>query len=304
MRAAVFPGQGTQHPGMGERFRNLFAGARDVFALASDVLGRDMEVLCFRSSPEVLRDTRNAQVAVVVTGLAALEVARDVGFEPDLVAGHSVGELTALIAAGAASVEAGLRATATRAELMGALPRGGSMCAVLGLTSAELDELCGSVSTSQAPVVVAVHNAPKSVVVSGEAGAVGSVMAAAKSLGAKCRQLDVSHAFHSPLMTPVAAQWRDYLAELDLHDPVVPIVGNVSAQALTTASDVRAELADQLTSAVLWRQSVENMRDSGVTLALEVGDSRTLAALARNAEPALRTLSLAEPRTLRALSAE
>lgn len=301
MRAALFPGQGTQRPGMGEHFRNLSRRARAVFELASDVLDRDVEALCFRSTPEVLRDTRNAQVAVVVTSLAALEVAREIGFSADVVAGHSVGEMAALVAAEVVDAETGIRATARRAQMMGAMPPVGGMCAVLGLTSDQLEEICESASTVQSCVVVAVHNAPQNIVLSGDLEALGVAVGAVRREGAKVRPLDVSHAFHSPLMAPVAAQWEEYLATLELRDPAVPLVGNVSARLLTTASEVRAELGEQLTRAVMWSQTIETLRSSGVSLAVEVGDSRVLAAFSRNAMVPLRTLSLVEPRSMRAL---
>jgi len=286
---------------MGERFHHLSAGARSVFEEASDVVGRDVAALCFRAPPDELRDTRNAQIAVVVTGLAAYELASEWGFRPEVLAGHSVGELAAVVAAGCLDLTTGIRAVRERAELMGAVPTPGTMAAVGGVDPALLAQLCSSVrDTGQ--VAVAVYNSDANTVIAGDVHAVEAVVAAVKAEGGMARPLDVSHAFHSPLMEPMAAAWSDHVQTLPLRDPKVPIVGNVTAAPLRTASDVREELTAQVLSPVRWAQSLACLGALGVRAAVELGDTRVLAGFSRSATPPLKTISLGHPQGIRSLA--
>lgn len=301
MKAGLFPGQGTQRTGMGERFFHLSGGAKAVFSTASEVLERDIAALCFRAPPDVLRDTTNAQVAVVVTGLAAYEVAAEMGFNPDVVAGHSVGELAAIAVAGCLDLPDVLLAVQRRAELMGALPRVGGMAAIGGIGETRLAELCER-AAEVGRVGIAVHNSDTNVVVSGDVDGVSAVCDAVRAEGGKATVLEVSHAFHSPLMTPVAAPWAEYLDGVAFRDPKTPVIGNVSGQPLHTAADVCTELADQVVRPVRWADSLRRLSAMGVELAVELGDTRALTGMSRNVTPPLETISLGDPKGLRALA--
>ena len=309
MRAALFPGQGAQRPGMGEWFHHRSARARELFRRAGDVLGRDMAELCFRAPASELRDTRQAQVAMVVHSLAGHEVLDEHGWTPDIVAGHSVGELTAAIVAGALGFEVGLQAVARRAELMASVPEAGAMTAVVGLAPEAVAGLCEERAgdgldrdaSGSHRVVVAVTNSATNTVVSGSVDGIEAVEHAARDRGARVSRLPVSHAFHSPLMEPAAAAWAAHLAEVPLAAPRVPVVVNATGRPVTDAASLRSALAGQMTGRVRWHESLLTLRAMGVSTAVEVGDTRVLTAFARGVGGGLRALSLSDRRTLGAL---
>lgn len=295
MRAFVFPGQGTQRTGMGERFANLSPAAHERYVRAGELLGRDVAALCFRAPPEVLRDTRNAQVAVVVTNLAALELVRSVGCRADVVAGHSVGELSALVAAGCLSADDAVRTVDVRAGLMGGVRARGSMASVRGLDVDRVEAICREVAPGQ--VVVAVVNDERDVVVSGPDALVRAVERGARDGGARVAGLEVSHAFHSPSMAEVRVPWEAHVSSLTLHPLDLPVVLNVTGEATTDLSVVRQALIDQVTAPVRWWQSLDTMRALGVDDVLEVGHSRFLSGLARRSI-GVSAASLIEPRAV------
>lgn len=293
MRALLFPGQGSQRTGMGEQLFHVSSRARALYGFASEVLDLDVAALCFRAPPAVLTDTRNAQIAITVTNLAAHEVLLEAGISSDIVAGHSVGELSAVVAAGCLDLTDGLRAVARRAELMGSVTVPGAMVAVTGCPRSRAAAVCDDVAGSTGPVVVAVVNSDVHLVVSGADGAVEEVVRRLREPGVRTQRVAVSHAFHSPLMAPVVGEWRRYLGGLRFADPRVPVVTNVTGEVLESGSSVRDALVAQVTAPVRWRDCLVTMVRRGVETAVETGDSRFLARFSRRVDPPLPTMTVA-----------
>ncbi|MDQ3294265.1 MAG: ACP S-malonyltransferase, partial [Actinomycetota bacterium] len=267
--------------------------ARATFERASDRLGYDISARCALGPAEELTHTLFAQPAVFTCSAAWLAVLADRGLEPDLVAGHSVGEITALHAARALDFDEALDAVHHRAQLMAATPGHGTMAAVVGLDAGVVDRLCAEASVA-GPVVVAVHNAPANVVVSGARPGVEAVVEAAKAAGAvRVVPLAVSHAFHSPLMAEAVEAWSAYVATLPLRTPRCPVALNVTGALSEDVDEIRQAVVDQLTGAVRWADCVVALRDGGATLAVEVGDSKALTGFVRSVDRGLHTVSLA-----------
>jgi [acyl-carrier-protein] S-malonyltransferase len=268
--------------------------AHEIIHQADEVLGFKLSALMFEGPEDELTATANAQPAIFVASLAmlrALELPPDVGFA----AGHSVGEYSALVAAEAMSFEAGLRLVQERGRLMhrAGTDTPGGMLAVLGLDEAGIEDACASV----APLVVcaANYNAPGQVIVSGEAAALTAVTAALKARGAKrVLPLNVSAAFHSPVMAAAASQLRAAIDRVPIRAPKWPIVGNVSAQPLTTEAAIRHELATQIAAPVRWEASIRTMLAAGATTFLEVGPGTVLTNLLKRIAPEAAALSAAK----------
>lgn len=291
VRAVVFPGQGSQRPGMGEKLFHLSARVRSFYRDASDMLGMDVAALCFRAPPAVLTDTSNAQIAVTVTNLASYELLREADAPADLVAGHSVGELSAVAAAGSVATDEVLRAVALRAELMGSLGPGGVMQAVTGCSAATVEATCAEV-TGLGPAVVAVYNTDRHVVVSGSEAAVDEVVRRLRRPGVRVARVAVSHAFHSPLMAAVVDEWRAHLDKLTFARPTVPIVANITGEILEEADAVRDALVAQVVAPVRWAGCLATIAAYGVDTVVEAGDSRYLARYVRQVTPLVRTMPL------------
>jgi [acyl-carrier-protein] S-malonyltransferase len=301
MRAFLFPGQGTQRVGMGQQLCHLYPEAAEVFERAGDVLGFDLARICREGPADELTNTRHAQPAVFTCSAAALAAltARDV--EADLVAGHSVGEFTALMAAGALSFEDGLTAVQRRAELMASVTRLGTMTAVVGLEPAVVERICHQAGAHEdgAVVVVGLYNADRYVVLSGDVEAVRRAEAAVKEAGAlKVLPLAVSHAFHSPLMGEVHERWAAFAQSIDLRVPRLPIALNTTGSLSCDVDEIRQALIDQVTSPVQWASCVRAMTAGGMTHAVEVGDSKVLATLGRNFDRAVTFVSMAGARSV------
>lgn len=315
--AFLFPGQGSQAVGMGADVAAASPAARAVFERADQRLGFALSTLCFQGPEETLKETINAQPAIVAVSLAlraALEeylAARDAGdhLRPSYVAGHSVGEYAALVASGALDLEAALALVRERGRLMheeGTVCPGG-MAAVLGLDDAALQEVCAQATeetlaalgpdASKHPgmgrVVVANLNSPGQVVISGEQQALTRAMELASARGAKrVMALAVSGAFHSPVMEPASAGLARAVAEAPLHDAAIPLVSNISALPLTEAAALRAELARQIVSPVQWVKTVEFLSAQGVTLFVEIGPGQVLSGLVKRIAKGATTLNL------------
>ncbi|MFI5268657.1 MAG: ACP S-malonyltransferase [Chloroflexota bacterium] len=287
----MFPGQGSQFVGMAHDVYDALPAAREVIHQADEVLGYKLSTLMFEGPEDELTATANAQPAIFVASLAmlrCLDLPADVAFA----AGHSVGEYSALVAAEAMSFEDGLRLVQERGRLMhqvGADTPGG-MLAVLGLDEAGIEEACASV----APLVVcaANYNAPGQIIVSGEAAGLAAAEAALKARGAKrVLPLNVSGAFHSPVMAAAAAQLRAAIDRVPIRAPKWAIIGNVSAQPLTTEAAIRQELATQIAAPVRWEASIRAMLAAGVTTFLEIGPGKVLTGLLKRIAPEARILS-------------
>lgn len=274
MKAYVFPGQGSQFSGMGRDIYENSPAARSVFDRACEILGFDIVSVMFEGSDEQLRQTSVTQPAVFIHSVAAAKAVD--GFAPDMVAGHSLGEFSALVAAGALEFEDALRLVAVRAAAMNEACKAnpGKMAAVIMLGEKEVAKICDE---TEGIVVPANFNSPGQIVISGEAEAVGRACAAAKEAGAKrALPLPVGGAFHSPLMEPARAELAKAIGSTPFRTPVCPIFQNVDGQPHTDPSEIKANLVSQLTSPVLWSQSVVNMAAAGATEFIELGPGEVL----------------------------
>jgi [acyl-carrier-protein] S-malonyltransferase len=280
--AFLFPGQGSQHVGMGKTLAANVPEARAVFDQADDLLGFSLSTLCFSGPEADLVDTVNQQPAIFTTSMAVLQAlrARPDWQPPQYAAGHSMGEISALVAAGALDFAAGLQLARRRGELMkqaGSAHPGG-MAAILALDIPTVTELCTAAAAATGQVVqVANDNCPGQVVISGDGTAVEAVMAAAKDAGArKVVRLPISIAAHSPLMASVSDTFANFIDTLPLQPAQIPLVGNVTATLLTDPEDLRAELRTQLTAGVAWTASMRLLVERGVDTVVEIGPGDTL----------------------------
>jgi len=284
--AFVFPGQGSQAVGMGYDLAVHYPLAKQTFREADDILGFPLSRLMWDGPEEDLNDTVNTQPALYVHSVAAQRVFSHLfpGFQSATVAGHSLGELSALTAAGALPFSDGLRLVRTRGELMkraGKLSPG-SMAAILGLDISALDKVCAEASAPDEIVQVANDNCPGQVVVSGAKAAVARAIEGAKAAGAKrAIPLVVSIAAHSPLMASIQDEWNEAVDACTMNDPVIPVIGNVHAEPMTTVDELRADIKAQMGSRVRWTESVQGMLGSGVQAFVEVGSGSVLLGLIR-----------------------
>jgi len=282
MRAMIFPGQGSQKPGMGQALATSNDAAASVFDRASSATGKDLRAVCWELSEEELRQTQNAQLALFVTSVAAF-YAQDEQFH--FAAGHSVGEYAALVCAGVLSVEDGAKLVQRRGELMASagLLAPGTMAAVLGLDREPLTAVCESVS---GVVVIANDNCPGQLVISGEVEAVKLASEKASEAGAKrVLPLNVSGAFHSPLMAGAAVRMREALDAVEFGAGDVPVVANVTAE--VQSDNWASILEQQLVSPVRWTESVQFMVSQGVTEFVELGGGEVLGGLIKRIDRAV-----------------
>lgn len=302
--AFVFPGQGSQSVGMGSLLAAASPAAAAVFRAADASLGEPLSRLAWDGPAEALDRTENAQPALLATSIAYLAAVRErwtaagvTAPQPAFAAGHSMGQYSALVAAGAVSLADGLRLVRERGRLMQASGAGrdGAMAAIIGLDEAALPEL---VAGGEAIGVfgVANRNAPGQVVVSGDRRAVAAGVELARTLGArKVVVLPVSVAAHSPLMAEAAEGLRRALEAVTFHDPTTPLLANADARPITTAAGCRAELVEHLTTGVDWIAAIERMVAAGVTTFVEVGPGRVLTGLIRRIAPDAEAMALDDP---------
>ncbi|MHB0940048.1 MAG: ACP S-malonyltransferase [Armatimonadota bacterium] len=292
--AGLFPGQGSQTVGMGQELVERFQLARDTFSEADDILGFSISAVCFEGPADELKRTSIAQPALVTISTAYWRVLASHDFRCDAVAGHSLGEYSALVAAGALSFPDALRLVRRRGELMeeAAARRPGGMAAVIGPTDAEVRELCDEVSKAHGTLTAANYNSPGQVVVSGTLDAIAAVRSAAKERGARAIPLAVSGPFHSPLMREAAAAFGEILAEVPIAVPSVPVIPNVTADPTSDPALLRDALERQITGAVQWVRTVYAMRNMGIQRFVEIGPGNVLAGLVQRTTPESTTLSV------------
>jgi [acyl-carrier-protein] S-malonyltransferase len=307
--AFLFPGQGSQKVGMGKELAAAEPSARAVFAEADEILGFPLSHVCWEGPAEELNDTAVTQPALLTHSVAVLRAlaARQPRLAPAIVAGHSLGEFSALVSAGALEFPAALRLVQERGRLMkdaGQRTPGG-MAAVLGLEVEQVDDICRAVASESGGVVqVANDNCPGQIVISGDETALATAMERLAAAGAKRTiRLAVSIAAHSALMAPASASFGQRVDEAGLRDPALPVVGNVGADVLRSSAELRADLKAQLTSRVRWTESVRRMIAAGTQAFAEVGTGEVLIGLIRRIDrtPTLTALDL--PATLDAFLA-
>jgi len=306
--AFLFPGQGSQVVGMGHGLAQAEASAADIFARADQILGYSLSRLCWEGPAEDLNDTVHTQPALLVHGCALLAVLgeRLPDFQPAFVAGHSMGEYTALVAAQSLTFEDALSLVRERGLAMQAAgaENPGGMAAVLGLDVEQVDQVCQAASRASGGIVqVANDNCPGQIVISGEEHALEAASQSLKAAGArKVIRLAVSIASHSPLMTPAQARLNRAIDAARIREPVCPIVGNVEARVLPSVEAIRRDLSSQLMSRVRWSESVQSMAAGGVTTFLEIGPGSVLTGLVKRIVPSIEAVSLDAPETLSALT--
>jgi [acyl-carrier-protein] S-malonyltransferase len=303
--AFVFPGQGSQEVGMGADLVKAYPEAAATFAQADDVLGFAFSDLCFNGADEVLNDTINTQPALYVMGVALLRVLNAVQPSPAFVAGHSLGEFTALTAAGALDFADGVKLVRERGRLMKEAGQRspGAMAAILGLSADDVRALCAEASQQTGkPLVLANDNCEGQLVISGDKEALQAAQPLAEARQAKkFIQLAVSVAAHSPLMASIAPDFSQVLASTSLSTPTIPIIGNVQAAPIKTVDEIRAELSAQLTSTVRWTESVQYMRQAGIETFIELGPKDVLTGLIKRIDRAAKRVNLNNATSMAAL---
>ena len=309
MLALAFPGQGSQRVGMGKAFYDRYPVARETFEEANEILGADLAALCFEGPEAELRLTAHAQPAILTTSIAVWRaLCSQVGTTeymewgeiiPDVVAGHSLGEYSALVCAGALSFPDGLRLVRERGQAMQeAVPDGqGAMAAILGASREQVEDLCKVASAGEI-LQAANLNGASEIVISGTQSAVERAVELATSYDATAKRLQVSAPFHCPLMAPAARRLEQVLADVEVRSPQVPIIANVDAEPHREASHLKQLLIEQVTAPVRWEDGVRKMAEMGVGEIFELGPGGTLTKLIRRIAPEIRVLSVEGPEQL------
>jgi [acyl-carrier-protein] S-malonyltransferase len=293
--AFVFPGQGSQAVGMGKDLYLNSSSAREVFDEVDDVLGRSLSDVMFNGPSDELTRTENAQPAILTASIAAwrtLEEATESVAIPDMAAGHSLGEYSALVVAGVLSVSDAVRLVCERGRLMQLAcdERPGGMAALIGIDEVTVAEIC-----REAGVDMSTVNTPEQIIIAGEHRGLAVALDMASARGAKkAIPLSVGGAFHSGLMSPAQSGLDEAIDSTEFQDPLVPIIGNVDAQPLQTAEDVKSELRRQLTSCVQWNNGIRHMLDDGVDEFVEMGNGRILGGMIRRIDRRAKVVSLNE----------
>lgn len=309
-RALVFPGQGSQAVGMGKDLYDAFASAREVFQEVDDALGQSLSKLMFEGPGDELTLTENAQPALMTVSLAAMAVLKseggfDLSSSADFVAGHSLGEYSALAAAGTFSLADTARLLKLRGQSMQqAVPVGeGAMAALLGLDLDATKEVVEAAAEGEV-LATANDNAPGQVVVSGKTSAVERAVDVAKEKGAKrAMLLQVSAPFHCPMMASAADVMAKALSEVEMSAPAVPLIANVTAAPVSDPAEIQRLLVEQVTGMVRWRESVETMKSKGVDTLVEVGSGKVLSGLTRRIDRELTSSNVASPADVEAFLA-
>lgn len=304
--AFVFPGQGSQYVGMGRELWDQFAVAREIFEQADAALGFPISRLCFEGPAEELNQTVHTQPAILTVSIAALKALQQTfPVAPAMLAGHSLGEYSAMVAAGAMTFTDAVRLVRQRGRLMQeAAPAGGMMAAVLGLGREQVIQSCRQAADA-GTVEPANFNCPGQVVISGSAAGVNRAMELCKAAGAKrCIPLAVSGPFHSSYMQTAGRQLAEALARLAVADLAVPVVSNVTARAVKTAAEARALLAQGVYNPVRWEDCVQFMAENGITTMVEIGPGKVLTGLVKKISKEMQTMNIEDRASLEKVLAQ
>lgn len=288
--AYIFPGQGSQYVGMGKDLYENNSIARELFQKADDMLGYDLTKLCFNGPEDELRQTQNTQPAIFLHSMVLFNLVKELNF--DMTAGHSLGEYSALVAAGALSFEDGLRLVRLRGELMqkAGVEQPGTMAAIIGLNADIIESICKEAS-AEGIVQPANFNSPDQIIVSGSKEGVKKAMDLAKIKNAKLvKELPVSGAFHSPLMESAQSGLKKALENVNIQDLRIPVYTNVTALPVYQSNQIKEMLVRQLTSTVKWEQSVINMINEGANIFIEIGPGRVLQGLVKRINSSVTVL--------------
>ena len=302
----VFPGQGSQVVGMGFELAEQFESVRDFYKRADQALQFSLSDLIFQGPQEKLTLTANAQPALLTTSIAIMSRLQQFDIKPDYVAGHSLGEYSALVAGGVLTFEDAVRIVRKRGEFMEeAVPAGlGKMAAILGLNRQLLEDITVSVSTGGNPVQLANINSPGQIVISGSAEGVTLACEKAKEAGAKrAIMLDVSGPFHSSLMEPAASKLSEVFFKVSWKDASIPVISNVHAKPITSSDEIKEKLLQQLYSPVLWQDCVEHMIEMGVDTFIEIGSGKVLSGLIKKINRAVKVYSVSNEIEIQAVVA-
>ncbi|HEV8140864.1 MAG TPA: ACP S-malonyltransferase [Pyrinomonadaceae bacterium] len=301
--AYIFPGQGSQSPGMGRELADKFPAARQIFEEADDALGFALSTLCFNGPAEELQLTENTQPAILATSVAVLRAIESEGFpKPDFVAGHSLGEYSALVAAGSLSLSDAVKTVRARGRYMQeAVPVGtGAMAAILGSDVETVNAACAEAAQGQVCSAANI-NSPGQIVIAGDAAAIDRAIEILKARGAKrAVKLNVSAPFHCALMKPAQEHLTANLDALQFDDLATPLVTNVDAKPIKTGAEARDSLVRQVSQPVRWLESVEFLSSHGVQTFIEIGPGKVLSGLVRQINRELRCLSVEDDSSLRA----
>lgn len=299
--AFLFPGQGSQSVGMAKDLVNTYSKYEKYLSTAEKSLGFSISTLMFEGPMEELTKTYNAQPALLLSSTIAASLLMEYGVQPEYLAGHSLGEYSALVMAGALSVKDGATIVHKRGKFMNeAVPAGqGAMAAILGMEAAALEEVTDSITANGHPVQIANLNCPGQIVISGTAEGVRLASESAKENGAKrAIPLAVSGPFHSSLMRPASSKLAVELAMISVNTPKVPVIANVTAQPVTTVEPIRQLLIEQVTAPVRWEESVRKMIDLGVDTFIECGPGNVLSGLVKKIDRSVTTLSVHDSESL------
>ncbi|MFZ3587956.1 ACP S-malonyltransferase [Bacillus sp. DJP31] len=300
--AFIFPGQGSQSVGMGKQLADLYPEVQTIFTIADEKLGISLSSIIFEGPTEKLILTVNTQPALLTTSMAIYEKFKQSGIVPDFVAGHSLGEYTALVAAGSISFEDAVYAVRKRGEFMEeAVPAGlGAMAAVLGLEMEMLEQVTTSVTNEGHSVQLANLNCPGQIVISGTAKGVEMASVRAKENGARLViPLEVSGPFHSSLMMPAAERLKEVLNGIEILEAKVPVIANVTALPMNGSDEIKEKLIQQLYSPVRWQQSVEKLIELGVGTFIEIGPGKVLSGLVKKVDRSIKTYAVSDEESLR-----
>lgn len=297
--ACVFPGQGSQYVGMGKEICDHHPIARKIFSEASEAIGTDLLHLCFYGPAEELNKTHRTQPCILTLSIAIYSVITEKKILPAVVAGHSLGEYSALVAAGVLSLSDAVRIAEKRGLLMQeAVPEGsGLMAAIIGIEREKVSDICSSVKSGY--VAPANYNCPGQIVIAGEREAVTEALELSKDAGAKrVVPLAVSVPSHCRLMDAASRRLSDLLDPIPFNNPLIPVVANVDARFLTVGAEIKSSLVRQLSNPLLWEDSVRNIIDSGVTLFLEVGPGKVLSGLIKRIDDSVTILHVEDMKSL------